>query len=499
MRSDELSRGSHLCDAPQLLDGLRMGGVGVWRWLIDTDILNWTDNLEGVHALPEGSFDGTLSSFRNDVHPDDMAHVWAQITAAIRDGGHYRAVYRTNPAGGAEPIWIEARGGVLQGQDGQRYLTGVCLDVSEQVCKSRELERRLRQQKAIEEVGSFALGESDFLRIMERAVEVAAQILDVPMAKILQFTDSADHLVLVAGVGWKDGLVGHAQVGIERASQAGYTLIADAPVVVDDLRTETRFDGPPLLHEHGVVSGMSLVIPGSDKRPFGVFGIHTRQRRSFDKADLDFFVALSNIVANSARHHAAAAQRNLLLREMAHRAGNMLQLVSTIANQTFSPGRDIAEAKHAFAERLGSLSRANYLVSRGGWTSTRLQPLVEEVLNAFGSRIDFSGRDVMLAPELCFDLGLVMHELATNSAKYGTLGMSTGTVRLNWSLGPRDEEGVRAFTLVWDDAVSNERPSERQGFGSRLIEALMTRKWSGTVRRAEAPGYRLDIEIPIKD
>jgi len=68
--------------------------------------------------------------------------------------------------------------------------------------------------------------------------------------------------------------------------------------VVEDLRTETRFNGPPLLFEHGVVSGMSMIIAGKE-RPFGVLGAHTTRRRSFTKDDVHFLQSIANVLAQA--------------------------------------------------------------------------------------------------------------------------------------------------------------------------------------------------------
>lgn len=86
-----------LTDASALEDGLFLGGAGVWRWNIDSDQLQWTRNLESVHHLPSGSFDGTLSSFQRDIHPEDASVVWHKIRESVDTGAPYRAVYRTAP------------------------------------------------------------------------------------------------------------------------------------------------------------------------------------------------------------------------------------------------------------------------------------------------------------------------------------------------------------------------------------------------------------------
>jgi two-component sensor histidine kinase len=489
--------GAFLENGSAVLEALRLAGVGVWRWRIGTDRLEWTRNLPDVHVLSEAAFDGTLDSFRRDIHPDDSERVWEAIGRSVETGVPYRVAYRTAPRQDSQPIWIEASGGRVTGPDGAAYLTGVCHDVSARIESELELKRRLAQQRAVEQLGSFALSEPPLQQMLERTVATAAEVLDVPLAKILRFSDSADHLVLQAGVGWQEGLVGTATVHIDDDAQAGYTLKQEHPVIVADLLTETRFKGPSLLRRHDVRSGMSVVVPGDQKRPFGVLSIHDTQLRRFDAADSEFLASLANIVATSARQHAAAEHRQLLIREMAHRAGNMLQLVSTIANQTFSGTADIPAARHAFAERLGSLSRANYLVAKGGWTSTRFAQLAEETLQPFRERLSLEGRDILLPPELCFDLGLVLHELATNSAKYGSLAKPTGTVTLSWSLA-RAPDGVETFTLVWDDPLTTDpTPDRGPGFGSRLLSALVERKWAGRTELATDAGYRMTISVAL--
>lgn len=497
-RTKVQAAGSYIFDSEILRSGLAAGRVGVWRWRVDSNVLEWSENLEAVHGLAKGTFDGTLTTFQNDINPDDAERVWKAIQDAIKTNEPYRVVYRTNTSSDDEPIWIEASGGMVSAPDGARYLTGVCMDVTTRCAAERELERRLRQQKAVERLGIFAFEESEFQAILDEAVRVAAEVLVVPLTKILMFSGTADSLYLTAGIGWREGLVGKASVGIGRESQAGYTLLAGQPVIVHDLKTETRFSGPQLLHEHGVRSGMSVTIPGTSTRPVGVFGVHDTKLRKFTEGDAEFLLSLATIVANAVRHCEANEHRQLLVREMSHRAGNMLQLVSTLANQTFSGDTDIAQARRAFSERLGSLSRANYLVAHGGWTSTRVQELFEETLQPFQGMVEMEGRDVLLPPDLCFDLALVVHELATNSAKYGSLSHEGGRVALGWG-AERETRKAAKFSFVWRDERNIEatRTSPHTGFGSRLLSALVEKKWGGAINIDRSAGYCFSAMIPF--
>lgn len=488
-----------LSEASALEEGLRLGGVGVWRWKIDSDLLHWTKNLESVHHLPPGSFEGSLSSFQRDVHPDDADGVWRKIKASIEEDRPYRAVYRTSPRPNAGELWIESAGAVTTTCEGSRYLTGVCLDVTDRVRKERELERLLSQQRAVARFGSYALNEDDLQKVLNEAVQVAADHLDVPLTKILQFSDTADHLVLRAGIGWDDGLVGHGAVEIDKASQAGFTLMTDGPVMVLDLLTETRFSGPQLLHDHKVRSGISVVIPGAGTRPFGVFGIHACEPREFDNTDAEFLQSLAHIVAGAARQASATDHKMLLVREMAHRSGNMLQLVNSIAGQTFSADADPDTARTSFSERLKALARSNYVIARGGWTATPFRELLEDTLEPFGSRVIAEGRNVLLPPEFCFDMGLVLHELATNSTKYGTLGQEDGAVHVNWTFRPR-QNGTSVFCFEWEDPLANSAaPVKRTGtgFGSKLMTALIERKWNGVVTISNESNFKITMEVSL--
>lgn len=487
---------NYLVGAKELLQGLRLGGVGVWRWRIDGDELFWTDNLEAVHGDGGVGFDGTLESFRREVHPDDSDRVWKAVAEAVNNRTGYNAVYRTRPQADGTMRWIETRGGVVT-ENGETWLTGICLDVTARIEAEQELQRRLKQQKAIEELGSFAIGESSLQAVTDRAVRIAADVLEVPFTKILQLDDQAQQLRLIAGVGWRDGLVGHATFSTDLASQAGFTLLENRPVVVEDLSTDSRFSGAELLRSHGVASGMSTIIAGDAGRPFGVFGAHTDERRRFDRSDTEFLTALANIVASSVRHIAAVEHRLLLVREMAHRAGNLLQLVDTLAHRTFSANRNLEEARRAFSSRLSSLSRANYLIAKGGWSLTRFSALAEETLEPFRDRVHLDGRDVLLPPELCFDLGLILHELSTNAVKYGCFAREDGMVDLRWSV-MTDASGKEWFHLEWiDETVSNQKNALGTGFGSKLMRLIIERKWSGTIEPAAKAGYRFAFVIPL--
>jgi PAS domain S-box-containing protein len=170
------------------------------------------------------------------------------------------------------------------------------------------LRARARQQAAVAALGQRALAGASIDALKTEAVEAVARELDVEYAKVLELTPDGGSLLLRAGVGWAPGLVGRASVSAGTESQAGFTLAERRPVIVADLGAETRFSGPALLVDHGVVSGLSVIISGTGP-PFGVLGAHTRRRRSFTGDDVSFVQSVANVLA--AAVHRERADRAL--------------------------------------------------------------------------------------------------------------------------------------------------------------------------------------------
>jgi signal transduction histidine kinase len=160
------------------------------------------------------------------------------------------------------------------------------------------LEQRSRQQAAVTELGMRALTTTDLQAFLDDAVATVSRTLGTEYSKILELLPEGGQLLLRSGVGWKPGLVGSTTVGADRESHAGYTLHSTEPVVIQNLAQDTRFGSHQLLTEHGVVSGMSVVVPGpGGEKPYGVLGTHTRSHRLFSREDVAFLRSVASILA----------------------------------------------------------------------------------------------------------------------------------------------------------------------------------------------------------
>jgi PAS domain S-box-containing protein len=177
-------------------------------------------------------------------------------------------------------------------------------NVTAQRWAEQEVRIRARQQEAVADLGKRALAEPDLSALMDETVSVVARTLDLECCNVLELLPGGDSLLLRSGAGWGKELVGKATVRANLDYQAGYTLLSDEPVVVEDLRTEVRFSGPPMLREHGVVSSMTTIIRGRE-RPFGVLEAYTKERRTFTQDDVNFLRAVANVLAEAIERNSA--------------------------------------------------------------------------------------------------------------------------------------------------------------------------------------------------
>lgn len=182
-----------------------------------------------------------------------------------------------------------------------------------------EGEIHTRLNEALSELGLSALEERDLDTFMTSVVARVAEALEVEYCKILDLQPDDEGLFLRAGVGWRSGLVGSASVGVGLDSQAGYTMMAGGPVIVEDLSRENRFNGPSLLREHGVVSGISTTIYVNG-HIFGVLGAHTSRRRSFCESEAEFFTKVARLLGATIEHSLEAEHDRLMISRQTERA-----------------------------------------------------------------------------------------------------------------------------------------------------------------------------------
>lgn len=165
----------------------------------------------------------------------------------------------------------------------------------------------------------------------------------------------------------------------------------------------------------------------------------------------------------------AQQQQQLLIAELNHRVRNILNLIRGLINQSRHEAMDVEEFARIIGGRISALAIAHDNITRENWAAASLSDLIRSEADAYlGGKIDrlhIGGEEVLVAPEAYTVLALVIHEMITNSAKYGSLCDRSG--RLDLTMGC-DESGM---TLTWKESGGPPvRPPERRGFGSTIIE-----------------------------
>jgi PAS domain S-box-containing protein len=177
-------------------------------------------------------------------------------------------------------------------------------------------------------------------------------------------------------------------------------------------------------------------------------------------------------------------KEHLLMREINHRAKNMLSVVASIAHQTAA--RNPEDFVERFSERVQALSANQDLLVRNEWKGVEIADLVRAQLAHFadlvGSRIVLGGPELRLNPASAQAIGLALHELATNAGKYGALSTDKGRVDIGWGT-----DGD-TFTMSWTEREGPPVTAPRQrGFGTLVMESMAERSVDGTVDLDYAP------------
>ncbi len=199
---------------------------------------------------------------------------------------------------------------------------------------------------------------------------------------------------------------------------------------------------------------------------------------------------------------AAEARQRLLMREVDHRAKNALAVVQAAVR--LAPRDDAAVFADAVEGRVAALARAQGLLAETGWSGTALRTLAERSLASFvlagagqrGPVYELAGPAVDLAAAATQPLSLILHELATNAAKYGALSAPGGRVSLVWHL----DHDAGLLRLHWEERGGPPltRVPERRGFGSRVIHASVQDQLHGKVAMDwKAEGLVCDISLPL--
>ena len=336
----------------------------------------------------------------------------------------------------------------------------------------QQLTAEIEDLKQIHGLG-LRLGEASTLSegLMD-VLRTAALLVGASLGSV-QLLNGDGQLEMIGQIGFGAKILDEfAVVTLKDCSVCALALNRRARVAVRDLRRDRDFTQiAAALRSYGAVGAVSIPIldkAGNVLAMFSVYWLEEHEPDDRELAGLDLCAELAGrhverSVATRALHDHEQRQ-TLLMRELAHRGKNLLQVIQSIARRSLSGERTLDEAREVFIGRLNALSNTYGTLTEEAAESVHLTNIVSAELQSHGERIYVRGPAISVPAKKAQTLALVIHELATNAAKYGALSVPTGRVEIVWGI-TNDQ-----FFLDWSeiDGPSVE-PPRKPGFGSVII------------------------------
>jgi PAS domain S-box-containing protein len=434
--------------------------VGHFAHELATDLIAVSAGYAAIHRLPEGTTQITIDRWRASLHPDDLVQ-FDELRRRIFSNRHrgYTFDYRIILADG-EIRWIDSRAYLSYDGDGPpRRIVGINIDITERKQTEQALAERnaqLELANRIGRIGSFTIDyPAGFIR------------LSPGCAKLYGLRE--DTVELSRDAGWTfvhpEDLTGLTAL-LKRA------LLERQPELVAQFRILRADNG-----EVRWVETRSIISYGEDGRPLRMVG-----------ASIDF-----------TELRASEQHKSALIAELDHRVKNVLATVSAVVSRTQETSSSMAEFVAALDGRVRSMATTQEQLSHRRWQGIPLKELVLRELAPFATasntRID--GPDVVLRAEASQALAMVLHELATNAAKFGAISVQSGRVCVRWSF-IRNGHAEGSLCIDWQESGGPDVvPPTRAGFGTSIVRELIPYELGGTADFMHLPaGVRCKLQIP---
>jgi two-component system, sensor histidine kinase PdtaS len=372
------------------------------------------------------------------------------------------------------------------------------------------LEKLRRHQDVLRTIAYLCTDSSDLGRILDSVVIQVSRAVEVDHVKILRYRPGDSDLLVVAGVGWRDGVVGHATFSVDLSSPPGAAFQTGDPVIIPELSKSKEFRTSGVLAEHGIISVLNVPIQVDDAA-WGILEVDSTVLRDFSEDTLSFLTTVGSILSSAIRreqmsvaHESSigqlavqSARLELFIGEMQHRMKNNFQIILSMISLR---RRNASEMVDAVLEQLAdnvigmSLAHDQLAVSKAR-DSIRLASYLRVLANRIQMplervSVEVHAEDFDVPIEQAVPLGLVMNELITNSGKHAFKN-KPGVVRVDLARAGRGE-----LQLVVSDNGSGAEFAKSSGTGLKLVESL-ARHIRGRVNRSSSKeGTAITIFFP---
>jgi two-component sensor histidine kinase len=355
------------------------------------------------------------------------------------------------------------------------------------------------EEPAIARFGTRALVAIDLHALLQQAVEEVALAVNAEYVKILEYCPGSKELLIRAGVGWKEGVVGHATLGVHMRSPAGRSYLTNEPTRISDIQQSEEFDRTDIIADHGIISLVNVPIAW-DSHIFGVLEIDSRTFTDFLDETIHFLQGFAHLLAAAIQRKQQEEEREILFHELQHRIKNNLQMICALLKleqrKGDSNGFDrVNEAVRAISLAYDQLQGSQEIkqVKLEEYLDKLCNQIIPSLIGSRPVQVENNIEPVGLDFDKAVILGLIVNELVTNSVKHA-FGEDGGIIRVAFHV--KEGEGV---LVVEDDGQGISTGDQaRLGMGSQLLPA-MARQINGALERdlEHRPGTRHTLRFPL--
>ena len=442
----------------RLRDSFDSAAVGMAHFTTDGRWSRVNDRLCAIIGYSREELLGR--DFQEVIHPIHMASSRA-VRESLLSGrsekhiGGMRAIHKDG-----RMIWLHVTVSLVREDDGADYFLGIIDDVTARKQAAIELEESRNRLEGMVESAMDAILSIDARQriiLFNRAAEemfqrTAASIIGRPVDELLPERFIEEH---------RRHITAFAETGVTNRG-------------MDHLRTLSarRADGA----EFPIEASISQVVIGGEK----------------------VFTAIIRDVTERTR---AEDSQRLLLAELDHRVKNTLATVEAIAMQSLHAKPEPAAFVESFSGRIQALGLAHGLLSRTSWQGADLAKLIDDQIMLIAprakERISFSGPHVIIEPQAALHLGMVLHELVSNAAKYGCLSYPEGRLAVEWWVTGESDDPMLRLRWRENHGMLGAAP-EKRGFGTVFIERSLSHSLGGEARLDFSPaGLTCEISLPL--
>lgn len=339
----------------------------------------------------------------------------------------------------------------------------------------------------------------------DRLTRLVSRLLDAPVS-LVSLVDR-DRQFFKSAHGLEEPLASARQTPLSH-SFCQYVVTSGAPLVIENAKDSPIVCDNPAVSESGVTAYAGVPITSPDGHVLGsLCALDTKPRR-WSADDLNNLhdiakIATSEIMLRQeiGQRIDAEKQQEMLIGELHHRVKNVLASAGAIVQLSMKTAESLEGYRDAVSARIMALANTQDLLTAKQWKAASLDDILRAELKPYAktAKIECDGPDLLLHAQQAALFGMVAHELATNASKYGGLSTNSGRLKIVWAVEPRDEG--RLLRIDWHESGSHAiSPPARKGFGSDLIERLVTHEKESKVEMKFPPeGARVHIEFLVAD